>query len=92
MLELVELTPLAHALVGSLSVEARKRASVGVELVANPAIVFMDEPTTGARVRVCFRVRACVCAVCVLCVCGTCVAQGVMGCTCRPCTRSCAGA
>ena len=30
-----------------LSVEQRKRLSIAVELVANPAIVFMDEPTSG---------------------------------------------
>jgi ABC-type multidrug transport system ATPase subunit len=53
VIELVELGPLRDALVGGsgegngLSVEQRKRVSVAVELVANPAIVFMDEPTTG---------------------------------------------
>jgi len=50
---LVELTPLARALVGlpgvsGLSVEQRKRLTIAVELVANPAVVFMDEPTSGA--------------------------------------------
>ena len=30
-----------------LSVEQRKRLTIAVELVANPAIVFMDEPTSG---------------------------------------------
>lgn len=54
VIELVELGPLRNTLVGGsgegsgLSVEQRKRVSVAVELVANPAIVFMDEPTTGA--------------------------------------------
>ncbi len=43
---LVELTPLSSALVGlpgvsGLSVEQRKRLTLAVELVANPAIVFM---------------------------------------------------
>lgn len=53
VIELVELGPLRDTLVGGsgegsgLSVEQRKRVSVAVELVANPAIVFMDEPTTG---------------------------------------------
>lgn len=52
MMELVELTPLRDLLIGSpsdsgLSVEQRKRLSIAVELVANPAIVLMDEPTSG---------------------------------------------
>lgn len=32
-----------------LSVEQRKRLTIAVELVANPSIVFMDEPTSGTR-------------------------------------------
>jgi ABC-type multidrug transport system ATPase subunit len=53
VMDLVELTPLAMALVGlpgvsGLSVEQRKRLTIAVELVSNPAIVFMDEPTSGA--------------------------------------------
>ena len=52
-MELVELGALAQALVGrpgssGLSVEQRKRLTIAVELVANPSIVFMDEPTSGA--------------------------------------------
>lgn len=51
-MELVELEPLRDAIVGlpgvsGLSVEARKRLTIAVELVANPSIVFMDEPTSG---------------------------------------------
>ena len=46
VLELMELTPLRSALVGvpgmsGLSVEQRKRLTIGVELVANPSIIFM---------------------------------------------------
>ena len=46
VLELMELTPLKSALVGvpgmsGLSVEQRKRLTIGVELVANPSIIFM---------------------------------------------------
>ena len=53
VVELMELGPLAGALVGSpgqsgLSVEARKRLTIGVELCANPSVIFMDEPTSGA--------------------------------------------
>jgi ABC-type phosphonate transport system ATPase subunit len=33
-----------------LSVEQRKRLTIAVELVANPSVVFMDEPTSGAAV------------------------------------------
>eukprot|EP00884_Botryococcus_braunii_P004769 jgi/Botrbrau1/14293/Bobra.0369s0007.1 len=56
VMELVELTPLADALVGlpavsGLSVEQRKRLTIAVELVANPSIVFMDEPTSGLDAR-----------------------------------------
>ncbi len=32
-----------------LSVEQRKRLTIAVELVANPSIVFMDEPTSGEQ-------------------------------------------
>jgi ABC-type multidrug transport system ATPase subunit len=51
-MELVELTPIRNALVGlpgssGLSVEQRKRLTIAVELVANPSIIFMDEPTSG---------------------------------------------
>lgn len=53
-MKLVELETLAGSLVGrpgesGLSVEQRKRLTIAVELVANPAIVFMDEPTSGDR-------------------------------------------
>ena len=53
VLGLVELEPLAGAVIGrpgrsGLSVEQRKRLTIAVELVANPSIVFMDEPTSGA--------------------------------------------
>lgn len=52
IMQLVELQPLRNALVGvpgqfGLSVEQRKRLTIAVELVANPSIVFMDEPTSG---------------------------------------------
>ena len=53
VMDLVELRSLAQAVVGrpgvdGLSVEQRKRLTIAVELVANPSIVFMDEPTSGS--------------------------------------------
>ncbi|KAG2403337.1 Pleiotropic drug resistance protein [Vigna angularis] len=56
ILELVELHSLRHFIVGlpginGLSTEQRKRLTIAVELVANPSIIFMDEPTTGLDAR-----------------------------------------
>ncbi|KAL1866219.1 hypothetical protein Daus18300_006883 [Diaporthe australafricana] len=52
IIDLLELHDLEHTLVGSpgagLSVEQRKRLTIGVELVAKPSIlIFLDEPTSG---------------------------------------------
>ncbi len=52
VLTLLELMPLEHTMVGSaisggMSFEQKKRVSIAVELAANPAILFLDEPTTG---------------------------------------------
>ena len=49
---IVELLPIQNKMVGmpkvsGLSVEQRKRLTIAVELVANPSVVFMDEPTSG---------------------------------------------
>ncbi|CBI36330.3 unnamed protein product, partial [Vitis vinifera] len=55
VMDLVELTPLKNALVGlpgvNLSTEQRKRLTIAVEPVANPSIIFMDEPTSGPDAR-----------------------------------------
>jgi len=38
----------ADAMVGSLSVEQKKRTTIGVELAAKPRLLlFLDEPTSG---------------------------------------------
>lgn len=52
VLETIELDGIKDELVGKpgisgLSTEQRKRLTIAVELVANPSIIFMDEPTTG---------------------------------------------
>ncbi|KAF8665434.1 hypothetical protein AX16_000453 [Volvariella volvacea WC 439] len=48
MIELLELQDLADALVFSLSPEARKRLTIGVELASKPELLlFLDEPTSG---------------------------------------------
>ncbi|XP_071725520.1 pleiotropic drug resistance protein 3-like isoform X2 [Rutidosis leptorrhynchoides] len=56
ILETVELHDIKDALVGvpgvnGLSTEQRKRLTIAVEVVANPSIIFMDEPTTGLDAR-----------------------------------------
>ena len=61
VMNLVELDSLDEALVGrpgqsGLSVEQRKRLTIAVELVANPSIVFMDEPTSGRPLSPCIQV------------------------------------
>ena len=51
VLRLLELTPISDSVVGppggGLSFEELKRVTIGAEVVANPSIVFCDEPTTG---------------------------------------------
>eukprot|EP00253_Pinus_taeda_P008043 PITA_08043 len=53
---LIELNNLSRVLVGfpgvnGLSIEQRKRLTIAVELVSNPSIIFMDEPTSGQDAR-----------------------------------------
>ncbi len=52
IIKLLEMEPYAEAIVGEvgmgLNVEQRKRLTIGVELVAKPALlIFLDEPTSG---------------------------------------------
>ncbi|EEF43177.1 ATP-binding cassette transporter, putative [Ricinus communis] len=56
VLETIELDEIKDSLVGmpgisGLSTEQRKRLTIAVELVSNPSIIFMDEPTTGLDAR-----------------------------------------
>ena len=52
VVDLVDLTDIMFNLVGvpgqtGLSVEQRKRLTIANEMVANPSVMFMDEPTSG---------------------------------------------
>eukprot|EP00516_Mucochytrium_quahogii_P004535 CAMPEP_0203759468 /NCGR_PEP_ID=MMETSP0098-20131031/12510_1 /ASSEMBLY_ACC=CAM_ASM_000208 /TAXON_ID=96639 /ORGANISM=" , Strain NY0313808BC1" /LENGTH=1654 /DNA_ID=CAMNT_0050652455 /DNA_START=147 /DNA_END=5108 /DNA_ORIENTATION=+ len=51
VLQLLELHDIQDALCGTLSMEQNKRVTLGVELVANPSIIFCDEPTSGLDAR-----------------------------------------
>ncbi|XVF34334.1 hypothetical protein REPUB_Repub18cG0050800 [Reevesia pubescens] len=56
VIETIELDDVKDALVGipglnGLSTEQRKRLTIAVELVANPSIIFMDEPTSSLDAR-----------------------------------------
>ena len=52
VMDILELTPISENIIGNalilgLSPSQLKRVNIGCELVANPAILFLDEPTTG---------------------------------------------
>ena len=52
VLDIIDMMDIMYNLVGTpgvngLSVEQLKRLTIGVELVSNPSVIFMDEPTSG---------------------------------------------
>lgn len=40
-------TRIGNNMIRGVSGGERKRASIGVELLTNPSLIFLDEPTTG---------------------------------------------
>ncbi|CEG39520.1 atp-binding cassette superfamily [Plasmopara halstedii] len=50
-IELLELGPIADKIIRGMSTEQMKRVTIGVELAAQPSIIFMDEPTSGLDAR-----------------------------------------
>ncbi|RLN55369.1 hypothetical protein BBP00_00008521 [Phytophthora kernoviae] len=50
-IELLELAPIADKVIRGSSTEQMKRVTIGVELAAQPSILFMDEPTSGLDAR-----------------------------------------
>lgn len=50
-LDILELNDIAENIVGEASMEQRKRLTIGVELAAQPSVLFLDEPTSGLDAR-----------------------------------------
>ncbi|EEY70640.1 ATP-binding Cassette (ABC) Superfamily [Phytophthora infestans T30-4] len=50
-LDLLDLHPIADQIVRGSSVEQLKRLTIGVELAAQPSVLFLDEPTSGLDAR-----------------------------------------
>ncbi|KAJ8576859.1 hypothetical protein ON010_g2349 [Phytophthora cinnamomi] len=50
-LELLGLNPIAGQIICGSSVEQMKRLTIGVELAAQPSVLFLDEPTSGLDAR-----------------------------------------
>uniref|UniRef100_H3H1R1 ABC transporter domain-containing protein n=1 Tax=Phytophthora ramorum TaxID=164328 RepID=H3H1R1_PHYRM len=50
-LELLDLNPIADQIIRGSSMEQMKRLTIGVELAAQPSVLFLDEPTSGLDAR-----------------------------------------
>uniref|UniRef100_A0AAV1U9R6 ABC transporter domain-containing protein n=1 Tax=Peronospora matthiolae TaxID=2874970 RepID=A0AAV1U9R6_9STRA len=50
-LDLLDLHPIADQIIRGSSVEQMKRLTIGVELAAQPSVLFLDEPTSGLDAR-----------------------------------------
>ncbi|KAK1937026.1 Pleiotropic drug resistance protein 1 [Phytophthora citrophthora] len=50
-LELLDLNPIADQIIRGSSMEQLKRLTIGVELAAQPSVLFLDEPTSGLDAR-----------------------------------------
>ncbi|EEY56183.1 ATP-binding Cassette (ABC) Superfamily [Phytophthora infestans T30-4] len=50
-LELLGLSPIADQIIRGSSMEQMKRLTIGVELAAQPSVLFLDEPTSGLDAR-----------------------------------------
>ncbi|KAG2885028.1 Pleiotropic drug resistance protein 1 [Phytophthora cactorum] len=50
-LELLDLNPIADQVIRGSSMEQMKRLTIGVELAAQPSVLFLDEPTSGLDAR-----------------------------------------
>eukprot|EP00644_Phytophthora_capsici_P011335 jgi/Phyca11/110336/e_gw1.18.139.1 len=50
-LDLLDLTPIADQIIRGSSMEQMKRLTIGVELAAQPSVLFLDEPTSGLDAR-----------------------------------------
>ncbi|EGZ11385.1 hypothetical protein PHYSODRAFT_398589, partial [Phytophthora sojae] len=50
-LELLNLRPITDQIIRGSSVEQMKRLTIGVELAAQPSLLFLDEPTNGLDAR-----------------------------------------
>jgi len=50
-LDLLDLNPIADQIIRGSSTEQMKRLTIGVELAAQPSVLFLDEPTSGLDAR-----------------------------------------